>query len=316
MQKRGQSPFAGTARRVHRPKGDCPLFRTLRSSARKCANAAGAMPASSAWKRARTSRAARGAGSSGTVGPEAIRLKGLPNTSEITSATSRPARQLRKSPPPLIRLNGLRTVLSSSIFAPAALRYRVMASLSASETPSTGAGISAEPPPETRHKQRSSGPKDPASRKISSDPARPAGVGSFTPGGRAGCRWMRLACPVQSAGTLTQPTSSFSAIHSGPKTASTASAMPAAALPPPKTAIRRISSNASRSGEFDYPLPITSVRPSTRSHCGTSRLGRTASTPASQISIASRRSFARAGCILPTSPSADWKELCGRRFFP
>ena len=80
------------------------------------------MPACSAWKRDRTSSAARGAGSSGTVGPEAIRPNGLPSTSEMMSETSCPARQLRSRPPPLMRLNGLRTVFNSSILAPAALR--------------------------------------------------------------------------------------------------------------------------------------------------------------------------------------------------
>ena len=46
------------------------------------------------------------------------------------------------------------------MLAPAALRCRVTASLSASEMPSTGAGIRADPPPESSERQRSSGPSE------------------------------------------------------------------------------------------------------------------------------------------------------------
>ena len=60
---------------------------------------------------------------------------GSPRTSETISETNRPARQALSRPPPLIRLNRFRTVLSCSMFAPAALRCRVTASLSASVMP-------------------------------------------------------------------------------------------------------------------------------------------------------------------------------------
>ena len=52
------------------------------------------------------------------MGPEAITSSGSPSTSEIISEISRPARHARASPPPLIRLSCLRTVLSCSMFAP------------------------------------------------------------------------------------------------------------------------------------------------------------------------------------------------------
>ena len=133
-----------------------------------------------------TASAASGVERSSTVGPEAIRSSGSPSTSEMISDTSRPARHARASPPPLMRLSCLRTVLSCSMFAPAALRCRVTASLSASVIASTGAGSRAEPPPESRQRQRSSGPSDSTSRRISAAPADAGGrrlVDARRPGG-------------------------------------------------------------------------------------------------------------------------------------
>ena len=52
-----------------------------------------------------------------------------------------------------------------------------------------------------------------------------------------------------------------------------------------------VTSVAARKG-IAVSLPMTRVRPSTRSHSGTSRSGRTASTPACQMRSASRRSSA------------------------
>src|SRR3954470_10558788 len=76
------------------------------------------------------------------------------------------------------------------MFAPAALSSRVMACLSASETPGTGAGSNAEPPPERRQKQRSFGPSDETISRILSVPVIPSVVGSLIPAGRAA--WSRM----------------------------------------------------------------------------------------------------------------------------
>ena len=108
--------------------------------------------------------------------------------SEIINATNRPARQARARPPPLIRLNCLRTVFNSAMSAPAVLRYRVTANLSASVIPSIGAGISAEPPPEISAMHKSSDVSELTIRKISSVPITPSGVGSFIPAGLDACR--------------------------------------------------------------------------------------------------------------------------------
>ena len=67
-------------------------------------------------------------------------------TSEMINEINLPAPQAEASRPPLICESCLRTQLSSSIDAPARLRARLMACLSANETPSTGAGSNALPP--------------------------------------------------------------------------------------------------------------------------------------------------------------------------
>ena len=95
---------------------------------------------------------------------------GSPSTSEIIRLTTRPARQARNSPPPLIRLNCFRTVFNSVMSAPAAARCRVTPNLSANVISGTGAGNSAEPPPEIRQMHRSSGDSEPTIRRISSRP--------------------------------------------------------------------------------------------------------------------------------------------------
>ena len=196
---------------------------------------------------------------SSTVGPEAMRSKGSPSTSDMISAMSQPARHARASPPPLMRLSCLRTVLSCSIFAPAALKCRVTASLSASLIPTTGAGRSAEPPPEMTARQRSRGESEPTRSRIAAVPATPASVGSLTPGGRAPCSRIRSKVRTQSSGTLTQPVNCFSAASREPSASSIAAAMPAPALPPPTTTMRPIESSSIRSS------PTTSTPPSTRS---------------------------------------------------
>ena len=185
-----------------------------------------------------TAKAASGVdGSSVTVGPEAIRSKGSPGTSEMISAASRPARHARARPPPLIRLSCLRTAFNSAMSAPAALRWRVSDSLSSRVMPSRG------------RQQRRTAAGDQAEAQVfglarprpgggSLRAATPAGVGSLSPAGRAACSLIRRSGRTQSAGTLTQPASCFSSIRRGPSAVSTAAAMPAPALPAPTTRIR------------------------------------------------------------------------------
>ena len=79
------------------------------------------------------------------------------------------------------------------MFAPAALRCRVTASLSASVTPGAGAGSNAEPPPEisTKQSRRARGCRRSAeSLRV---PRTPSAVGSLTPAGRAGCSRTRVS---------------------------------------------------------------------------------------------------------------------------
>ncbi len=172
------------------------------------------------------------------------------------------------------------------MFAPAPLRKRVTANLSARVMPSQGAGSNAEPPPEssTRHNVRASAAR--TSSKIRSDPATPSAVGSFTPAGRAACSVMPGAPCVgssrtQSVGTLSQPLSCFSRASRGPSTSSNPAAIPAPALPPPTTRMRSKSSSEISS------LPISKTWPST---CTASRINcseRTPFKPACQIARAS-----------------------------
>ena len=146
------------------------------------------MPARRASNCASTFMASRAVVVFGTVGPDAITSSGSPSTSEMISVTSCPAAHARANPPPLTRLSCLRTVLSCSMSAPAPLKCRVTACLSASEIPSTGAGNNADPPPEIRQMQRSFGESDRTICRICSVPLTASSVGSFTPGGRAPCR--------------------------------------------------------------------------------------------------------------------------------
>ena len=178
------------------------------------------------------------------------------------------------------------------MFAPAALRCRVTASLSSSVIASTGAGSRAEPPPESRQRHKSSAASDSTRRRISAAPAAPAAVGSFTPAGRAACRRIRVKGRRQSAGTLIQPASCFSSASRGPRTSSTAADMPAPALPAPTTMIRR------RRDRGISSSPITKSGPSTCSTSRTRRSERTAASPACQMARASSSRLRIVGGIM------------------
>ena len=65
---------------------------------------------------------------------------------------------------------------------------RVSRILSSSEISGTGAGSSADPPPVSRQKQKSSGPAIRPIRGFARVPSTPSGRGSLTPAGRAACR--------------------------------------------------------------------------------------------------------------------------------
>ena len=221
----------------------------------RCRNTASEIPARRASNSSSTAKASAGVERSGTVGPEAMISSGSPNTSEMIRTINCPARHSRANPPPLMRLRCLRTVFNCWMLAPAPLKCRVTASLSSKRIVSTGAGSKADPPPEIRQMHRSSADRPRTRSKIRRAPSTPAFVGSFTPGGRAPCRWIRRKLRTQSSGTLTQPVTCFSSSTRSPNPASMPAAIPAPALPQPTTAMRPI-----RSSGTDWPATVS--RPS------------------------------------------------------
>src|SRR5215470_9972429 len=123
--------------------------------------------------------------------------------------------------------------------APAARRSRVISCLSPSVMGGTGAGVSAEPPPETRTSRRSSGPADSARARISRAAAAPRSSGTGWPASRS--RTLRVGA-VYPSFTATTP-----AAMRSPQISSAAAAMAPEALPAPTTSTRpRGSSGISR----------------------------------------------------------------------
>ena len=97
--------------------------------------------------------------------------------------------------------------------------------------------------------------------RIFSAPTTPSAVGSLTPAGRAGWRWMssgagRACRGTQSAGTLSQPWTCLSARTFGPRAASRPAAIPAPALPAPTTAIVPMEESCKRFVADDEPVAI------------------------------------------------------------
>ena len=105
-------------------------------------------------------------------------------TSERISEISVAGAAARASCPPLNSDRCLRTAFSSLIVAPAPSSSRVVSCFSASVIGRTGAGVSAEPPPETRKRTASSAPADRTRRTISSAAAWPRASGTGWPASR------------------------------------------------------------------------------------------------------------------------------------
>ena len=180
--------------------------------------------------RSRIASASAKVESSGAVGPEAITSRGSPITSESSSACTRAGAAARASWPPFSREQCFRTALSWLMLAPAASSRRVMACLSASVMGGTGAGVRAEPPPETRTSRRSSAPADSASARIRWAAASPRASGTGCPASIRRTRDVRARYPSL---TTTRP----SAMRS-PRAASAAAAIAPEAFPAPTTSTR------------------------------------------------------------------------------
>ena len=128
---------------------------------------------------ASTSSASANVDESGAVGPEAITSSGSPTTSESASVTTVAGWAARARRPPLKRERCLRTAFSSPIVAPASSSSRVTACLSPRLIGDAGAGVRADPPPDTRTSTRSRSVADEASassRPAASSP-RASGTG-------------------------------------------------------------------------------------------------------------------------------------------
>ena len=96
---------------------------------------------------------------SATVGPDAISIGSSPGTSDNNKVRTRAGKQAAAKRPPLIAERCRRTQFISEIDAPDFNKATLMACLSSRLIPSSGKGIRAEPPPEIRHKTKSSSVK-------------------------------------------------------------------------------------------------------------------------------------------------------------
>ena len=103
---------------------------------------------------------------SATVGPDAMVEGSSPGTSEIIRVRTRAGDAAAARRPPLIADKCFRTQFISTMLAPDRNKAVFTACLSASDRPSAGNGIKAEPPPEIRHKTRSSGPASRAKARM------------------------------------------------------------------------------------------------------------------------------------------------------
>ena len=209
-------------------------------------------PAARASYCSSTARAAAGVEESATVGPEAMMSNGSPSTSEIISVISRPARQARASPPPLMRLSCLRTVLSCSMLAPAPLRCRVTASLSSRRCLRPGP---AARPSRRRRSGTGRGRRARATRPAAGSlrPGDAGGGGLVDAGGPGGVQLDALSVRTQSAGTLTQPVTCFSARSRGPRTFPRRPPFRRRPCPPR----RRRSARCAARGIYSSPTPIS-----------------------------------------------------------
>lgn len=118
---------------------------------------------------------------SGTVGPEATTAGSSPGTSDTTSVTTRAGWQASASRPPLIADRWRRTRFISPIGAPQRSSSRFSARFSSKLMPGAGSDIRAEPPPDTRHSTRSSGPSPAAASSMRRAASSPAASGTGWP---------------------------------------------------------------------------------------------------------------------------------------
>jgi len=171
-----------------------------------------------------TSRASAKVVGSGTVGPEATASSGEPTTSLTMSVTTRAGAAACASRPPAMRDRCLRTAFTSAMGAPARISACVAARRSVSVTPATGAGQSADAPPESRQSTTSPSPARRATSSAATAAARPCASGTGCAASQTsilGGSDVRVPC-----GTVTVPPAIAS-----PSTSSAPSAIPAAAFP-------------------------------------------------------------------------------------
>ncbi len=165
--------------------------RSPRAPARSSATTAGGNESSPPNRASRDTASPNVLGSA-TVGPDPMRLRSSPTTSE-TASVSTGAAAAAASCPPLMADRCLRTVFSSSMPAPARSRRRVVWRLSSSVMPALGAAINEEAPPESSTRSRPSRdrPRASASARRPASTLRSSGTGWLPsihaiPGGSAG----------------------------------------------------------------------------------------------------------------------------------
>ena len=110
---------------------------------------------------------------SGTVGPDAMVAGSSPGTSEISRLTTCAGCAAAASRPPLMAERCLRRQFISEMSAPERSNSFEIACLSSSVSPSAGSASSAEPPPDIRQSNKSSGPSPEASSRIRPAASRP-----------------------------------------------------------------------------------------------------------------------------------------------
>ncbi len=200
-----------------------------------------------------------------------------PTTSERTRVTTRAGAAARARPPPLRRERCLRTVLSSVMPAPARMSRAVTADLSSRLRPGTGAGSSAEAPPESSTRTMSSAvrPRTMASAACAACTPRASGSG-----------WPARSSRVRRRGGPGALDTARPSASRAPRTCSAAAAIAGAALPAARTSTRP------RPSGYACPAAIKR-RPCRRRAARTSGPGSAACKPAASTAAAARRSAAR-----------------------
>ena len=155
----------------------------------------------------------------------------------MISVTTAAGAAATASRPPLIADRCLRTQLISAIGAPLRSSAAPTRRSSSAPTPSAGSASSDDPPPEMRHRTRSSAVSPPTCVTIRAAATRPASSGT---GWAASTTSTRAQATLWPYGVTTRP-------DRGPRQAcSTARAMAAAAFPAPTTTVRPAGGSGSR----------------------------------------------------------------------